>query len=159
MEITFYRNGKRYYYCFNNQECEINEITLNKLKEKLKLPFTAIFGGMSIAQVQKICSRLNFDNITYSFQTKDDKFEVHFVNKKQYIDAYCITSKACLYGRNPNCKPYIINMLGDKKILMEVTHDFLNACDCDYYFLHSELTSDEQLFFGSRYESLEVDYV
>ena len=55
MKVNFYRNGKRYYYSLKNQEYEISEISLNKLKEKIKLPFTATFEGMSIAQMQKIC--------------------------------------------------------------------------------------------------------
>lgn len=159
MKVNFYRNGKRYYYSLKNQEYEISEISLNKLKEKIKLPFTATFEGMSIAQMQKICGRLNFDNVTYTFQTVNNKFEVYFMNKKQFVDAYCISSRSCLYGRNPNCKPYILNTLGDKKILMEVTCDFINNCDCDYYFLHSELTKDERDFFCIGYERLEVDYV
>lgn len=159
MKIIFYRNGKTYYYVYDNKEYFVNEISINKLKEKLKLPFTIIFEGMSISQVQKVCGKLNFSNVQYSFQTVNNGYKVYFFERKKFIDSYLMSSKTCLYGRNPNCKPYILNNIGDKRVLMEVTQDFINNNECDYYFLHSELTQDERDFFCSLYERLEVDYV
>ena len=159
MKIVFYRNGKNYYYVYDGKEYFINEISINKLKEKLKLPFTFLFEGMSIAQVQKVCGRFQYDNVQYSFQTVNNGYKVYFFEKKRFVDVYLMNSKTCLFGRNSNCKPYILDNIGDKKILMEVTFDFINNMDCDYYFLHSELTQEERDFFCTLYERLEVDYV
>lgn len=159
MEVYFFRNGKRYYYIFENKEYEISEVSLNKLKEKIKLPFVAKFNLLSVSQVQKICGRLKFDNVQYSFQSNDGNFEVHFFEKKHFVDAYCIVSKSCMCGRNPNCKAYILTKFDNKNILMEVTQDYINNNDCMYYFLHSELTQDERAFFSNVYERLEIDYV
>lgn len=159
MEVYFFRNGKRYYYIFENQEYEVNEITINKLKSKLKLPFVLKFEGMSISQVQKVCSKLKYDNMKYLFNSSNNQFVVNCFEEKRFVDVYHLFDKSCMLSRNPNCKVYILNKLGDKNILMEVTRDYINNTNVDYYFLHSELTSEEREFFCVAYERIEVDYV
>lgn len=159
MEVYFFRNGKRYYYIFENQEYEVNEITINKLKSKLKLPFVLKFKGMSISQVQKVCSKLKYDNMKYLFNSSNNQFVVNCFEEKRFVDVYHLFDKSCMFSRNPNCKVYILNKLGDKNILMEVTRDYINNTNVDYYFLHSELTSEEREFFCVAYERIEVDYV
>ena len=137
MEVYFFRNGKRYYYIFENQEYEVNEITINKLKSKLKLPFVLKFEGMSISQVQKVCSKLKYDNMKYLFNSSDNQFVVNCFMEKTFVDVYHLFNKSCVFSRNPNCKVYILNRLDDKHILMEVTRDYIINHESDYYFLHS----------------------
>ena len=88
MEVYFFRNGKRYYYIFENQEYEVNEITINKLKSKLKLPFVLKFEGMSISQVQKVCSKLKYDNMKYLFNSSNNQFVVNCFEEKRFVDVY-----------------------------------------------------------------------
>jgi hypothetical protein len=159
MNIHFFRNGKNYYYILDNREYEVDDIGLNKLMEQLKLPFTCSFEGMSVAQIQKICGRLMYDDIDCYFGNKGNCVIATFCEKKYFLDVYRVPYKACLFGRNPNCKPYVLSTFNDKTVLMEVPFDYAVNCNDDFYFLHNELTKSEQEFFSSVYTKLEVDYV
>lgn len=159
MNIRFFRAGKSYYYILNGHEYEVDDISLNKLMEELKLPFSAMFNGMSIAQIQKICGRLRYNDVECILNNKGSQIIANFYEKVHTLDVYCVPYKACLYGRNPACKPYILTYLGDKKILIEVTFDYATNCADNIYFLHNELTKSEQLFFSSVHTKLEVDRI
>lgn len=159
MNICFFRSGKSYYYILNGYQYEVNDISLNKLMEELKLPFSVTFDGMSIAQIQKICGRLRYNDIECILNNKGNQIIANFYEKVYSIDVYCVPYKACLYGRNPECKPYILSNLGDKKILIEVTFDYATNCSENVYFLHDELTKSEQNFFSSLHTKLEVDCI
>lgn len=49
LSISFYRSEKSSYYKFNGETYEINDITINKLKEKLNVPFKVQFYAISRA--------------------------------------------------------------------------------------------------------------
>lgn len=159
MNIHFFRRGKSYYFNFNGNEYEVDDISLNKLMEQLKLPFSATFDCMSIAQIQKICGRLRYNDVECVLNNKESQICANFYERVHVLDVYCVPYKACLYGRNPMCKPYILTYMGDKKILMEVTFDYATNSGENIYFLHNELTESEQSFFSSLHAKLEVSCI
>ena len=62
ISVIFFRRGKSYYYTYKGETYEINKISINKLKEKLTVPFKVRFLALSRAQIEKII---------YSFLDKD----------------------------------------------------------------------------------------
>ena len=62
ISVIFFRRGKSYYYTYKGKTYEINKISINKLKEKLTVPFKVRFLALSRAQIEKII---------YSFLDKD----------------------------------------------------------------------------------------
>ena len=159
--IHIFRDGKRYYYTYQNETIEINEITINKLVTKVQLPFTMTFRNISHAQRYKIVGKFIGNGIKLNVigENKNSDFEISFEREKYEIDAYYIPSKVNLEGRNENCRPYILTTLGEHKILMEVTKDYIMNSSEPFYFLHSELTEAERNFFSPVYRKIECDYV
>lgn len=159
MNIRFFRSGKSYYYSFDGHDYIVDDIGLNKLMEQLKLPFSATFDGMSIAQIQKICGRLRYNDIECVMSNNGNQIIANFYEKVHTVDVCCVPNKACLYGRNPNCKPYILTKLNDKNILIEVTFDYATNNSDAIYFLYSELTKTEQDSFSYYHTVLNVDLI
>jgi len=89
LSVSFFRNGRSYYYKLNGEIYEINIITINKLKEKLNIPFKAEFSGMSRAQIAKIIAKLLDSTMDVSIEqiSKEEnnilRFETNFVKKKK----------------------------------------------------------------------------
>ncbi len=52
-DVSFYREGKTYYFYYNGHNYDVTSININKLKEQLKLPYNVMFYGLSRAQVKK----------------------------------------------------------------------------------------------------------
>ena len=82
-KVKIYRNGKQYYYTYENETEEITGITLNKLQTKLTLPFEIVFNNMSLAQRQKIIGTFmtNCMNIQYGL-TEFDEHKVTFTKRR-----------------------------------------------------------------------------
>lgn len=160
-KVKIYRDGKRYFYTYQNETKELDEISLNKLQTKLKLPFEIIFcNSISLAQRQKIMGRFISEEVNFQIGlTENDEYKVTYTKQKQIVHVYCMPSKINLEGRNENCKPYILTTLGDNKILMEVTKDYILNSNEPYYFIYGELTESERAFFAPVYRRIECDYV
>lgn len=164
-KVFFYREGKKYYFKFNNNKYECNSITINKLKEQLILPYKIEFLGLSKAQLGRVLSNLLDSTTDIKFQRqkneKDNilRFEAIFYEKKRIIDIYKMQNYSCLYGRSKNCNPYILTNISNKVILLEVTKDYIKTNGAEYYFLASDLTSSEKEFFDSCYMQINCDFV
>lgn len=167
LEISclFFRCGKSYYYTYKGETYEINKISINKLKEKLTVPFKFRFLALSRAQIEKI---------VYSFLDKDtdvvyDKIIKHsvlmleatFIHEKRYVDVYKVSDIGSLFdSANKWYNPFLYKTIDDSsKILIEVTKDYAKNNEGDYYFLSSDLDEVEREFFDSQYVKLECDYV
>ena len=164
ISVIFFRRGKSYYYTYKGETYEVNKISINKLKERLTVPFKVRFLALSRAQIEKII---------YSFLDKDtdvvyDKIIKHnvllieatFIHEKRYVDAYKIPNINSLYGRiNKWYNPFLYKVVGSSKILIEVMKDYVKNNEGDYYFLSSDLDDVEKDFFASQYVKLECDYV
>lgn len=159
-KVKIYRNGKQYYYTYENETEEITGITLNKLQTKLTLPFEIVFNNMSLAQRQKIIGTFmtNCMNIQYGL-TEFDEHKVTFTKRRYRVHAYCMPSKINTEGRSEGCRPYVLRTIGEDKVLMEVTRDYILNHDEQYYYLHQDMTERERTFFSPVYRVLEVDYV
>lgn len=159
-KVKIFRNGKQYYYTYENDTEEITGITLNKLQTKLTLPFEIVFNNMSLAQRQKIIGTFmtNCMNIQYGL-TEFDEHKVTFTKRRYRVHAYCMPSKINTEGRSEGCRPYVLRTIGEDKILMEVTRDYVLSHDEPYYYLHQDMTENERNFFSPVYRVLEVDYV
>ena len=77
-KVKIYRDGKRYFYTYQNETKEIDEISLNKLQTKLKLPFEIIFcNSISLAQRQKIMGRFISEGVNFQIGlTENDEYKV-----------------------------------------------------------------------------------
>lgn len=158
--VYIFRDGKKYYYKCKNEIQEINEISLNKLTTTLKLPYEFIFKNLSLAQREKIISKfLTRDVICQNGLNEFNEHKVTFIKRKYKVEAYCMTSRVNLEGRSENCKLYILTTLGDNKILMEVTRDYVLNSPEPYYFLRKDMVESERNFFSSVYCTIECDYV
>lgn len=163
--VLFFRSGKKYYYNYQGDEREVNAITFNKLKEKLILPYKVDFIGFSRAQVGRVVSSLYEKNMNINIKKINDRtnhathFIVTFYERKNVVEAFKIPYINNLYGRVNDINPYTIIDLNRKKILLEVTKDFVKNNDGDYYFLASDLTIDEQTFFDNCYTEIEYDFL
>ena len=82
-----------------------------------------------------------------------------FSKIKHIVPAYKVPSKTCLEGRQEITKPYVLRTIGEQKILMEVTKDYIRNSEEQFYFLYSELSEKERNFFESVYTKIECDYV
>lgn len=165
IKVIFYREGKEYYFRFNNNKYECNCITINKLKERLVLPYKIVFYGMSRAQLGRVLANLLDNTTDVEFQRKKSendnalRFEAIFYEKKKTIEAYKMSNSSCLYGRSKDCNPYILTSISNKAILLEVPNDYVKTNEVEYYFLASDLTESEKEFFCSCYTQISCDYV
>lgn len=165
LSVSFFRKGKSYYYELNEEIYEINNITINKLKEKLNVPFKVKFYTMSRAQIEKIIAYLLDSTmdvlIKQIAKEKDDMLiiEATFVEKKRYIETYKVPNISSLYSRTTSCNPFLYINKNSKKILIEVSKNFAKNNPGDYYFLYYDLDRSERDFFDSQYTKLECDYV
>ena len=164
-KVLFYREGKNYYFKFNNNKYEFNSININKLKEQLLLPYKISFSGMSRAQLGRVLLNLLDNNTAVKFQRekneKDNilRFEAIFFEKKRVIEVYKMPNSSCLYGRSKNCNPYILTSISNKVILLEVPKDYIKTNKVEYYFLASDLTEKEKEAFDSCYVQINCDFV
>ena len=164
-KVLFYREGKNYYFKFNNNKYECNSININKLKEQLLLPYKISFSGMSRAQLGRVLLNLLDNNTAVKFQRekneKDNilRFEAIFFEKKRVIEVYKMPNSSCLYGRSKNCNPYILTSISNKVILLEVPKDYIKTNKVEYYFLASDLTEKEKEAFDSCYVQINCDFV
>ena len=164
-KVLFYREGKNYYFKFNNKKYECNSMTINKLKEQLLLPYKISFHGMSRVQIGRVLSNL-LDNTTdikiqREKNEKDNitRFEVIFFEKNRIIEVYKMSNSSCLYGRSKKCNPYILTSMFNKVILLEVPKDYIKTNEVEYYFLSSDLTEREKESFDSCYTQINCDFV
>lgn len=164
-KVLFYREGKNYYFKFNNKKHECNSMTINKLKEQLLLPYKISFYGMSRAQLGRVLSNLLDNNAAVKFQRekneKDNilRFEAIFFEKKRVIEVYKLSNSSYLYGKSKNCNPYILTSISNKIILLEVPEDYIKTNKVEYYFLASDLTENEKETFDSCYTQINCDFV
>ena len=159
-KVKIYRDGKQYYYTYQNETKELDVITLSKLQSELTLPFEIIFNNLSLAQREKIIGRFITNGVIYQYGlTEYDEHKVTFTKRRYRVHAYCMPSKVNMEGRSENCRPYILKTIGEDKMLMEVTNDYILTHDETYYYLHSDMTENERIFFSPVYRVLEVDYV
>lgn len=159
-KVKIYRDGKRYFYTYKNETKELSEISLNKLQNTLTLPFEIIFSNISLAQRQKIMGRFVVNGINYKISiTENEEYKVTYTRPKQVVHAYYIPSKINLEGRSEKCKPYILTTLGENKILIEVTKEYIQTSNEPYYFIYEELSEAEREFFSPVYRRIECDYV
>jgi len=164
-KVLFYREGKNYYFKFNNKKYECNSMTINKLKEQLLLPYKISFHGMSRAQFEKVLLDLLDNNTDFNFQISKNKidnilkFDAVLFEKKRIIEAYKVSNSSCLYGRSKICNPYILTSMFGKVVLLEVPKDYIKINKVEYYFLASDLTETEKDFFCSCYTQINCDYV
>ena len=88
-DVSFYREGKTYYFHYNGRNFEVNIININKLKEQLKLPYNVMFYGMSRAQIGKVIGCLLDDTTSYriykasNFGSNVLQYNVIFFQKKK----------------------------------------------------------------------------
>ncbi len=163
--VLFFRSGKSYYYNFNGKTCELNTITINKLKEKLSVPFKVQFSGLSRAQIGKVIGDLLDNTIDVKIKKINAKtnsllkFEALFIRQKKYIETYKVPNLSSLYSRTTNCNPYLYTDISSKKVLIEVPKDYAKDNAGDYYFLSCDLDIAERDFFDSQYAKLEYDYI
>lgn len=163
--VLFYRQGKKYYYKYHGQTSELNSITINKLKEKLPLPFKVKFYGLSRAQTGKIVGDLlqsmmhvELKKVSTS-NSQALQYEATFTKKEQLVSVYKVPNISALYTRSNNCNPFIYTEVNGQKVLMEVTKDYAKNNPNDYYFLGSELTNEECTFFEILEQDLVCDYI
>ena len=163
--VLFYRKGKKYYYVFDDIIYEVNNITINKLKDVIKLPYKIEFSGMSISQVQKVISNMLDDLVDVEFKKIQKasnnilRYEAIFYEKQRVVDVYKVSNASCLYGRYNNPNPYILTTISDKTILLEVPKDYIKNNKLEYYFLLEDLDESERDFFDSCYCQLKCHYV
>lgn len=165
LSVVFFRSGKSYYYKFNGETYEVNAITINKLKEKLSVPFKVQFSGLSRAQIGRVIGDLLDSTIDVKIKMINDKtnnmlkFEALFIRQKKYIGTYKVPNVSSLYSRTTNCNPYLYTDMNSKKVLIEVPKDYVKDNKGDYYFLSCDLDIAEREFFDSQYAKLEYDYI
>lgn len=163
--VLFFRSGKSYYYNFNGYTHEVNAITINKLKEKLILPFNVLFSGLSRAQIGRIIGSLLDNTTNVEIKKINDKknnilrFEAIFTRQRKFIETYKIPNINSLYGRTKNCNPFLYTNINSNKVLIEVPKDYAKDNIEDCYFLSCDLDSAEKQFFDSQYTELEYDYI
>lgn len=164
-KVLFFKKGKSIYFLFNNKEYEYNNITINKFKKKLTLPYKISFYGLSKAQFSKILSTLLNNTTDVIYQKIDNKkdnilkFEAIFFQIKKPIDVYKMTNISYLYGRRNNYNPYILTNINGKNTLIEVTKDYIKANVGEYYFLASDLIKEEKELFNYYYTKIECDHI
>jgi len=165
LSVLFFRSGKSYYYKFNGKTYEVNAITINKLKEKLSIPFKVQFSGLSRAQIGRVIGDLLDSTIDVKIKKISAKtnnllkFEALFIRQKKYIETYKVPNISSLYSRKTNCNPYLYIDINSKKVLIEVPKDYAKGNVGDYYFLSCDLDIAEREFFDSQYAKLEYDYI
>lgn len=163
--VLFFRSGKSYYYNFNGYTHEVNAITINKLKEKLILPFNVLFSGLSRAQIGRIIGSLLDNTTNVEIKKINDKknnilrFEAIFTRQIKYIDTYKVPNVSSLYSRTTNCNPFLYTNINSNKVLIEVPKDYAKDNIENCYFLSCDLDSPEKQFFDSQYTELEYDYI
>ncbi len=160
-EVVFFKRGKRNYFKYRGKISEIRPWTINHLKESLCLPYTVEFIGYSPLSLNSIISYL-YDkgiDIKESNYNNDQHYIYNFLEKKNTVDAIRIPYIGNIYERKNNISPYTIIELNDKKLLIEVTKDYAKLHDGVYYFLLSDLTEQEKIFWDEYYIKLEYDYL
>lgn len=163
--VTIFRNGKSYYYQFNDKQYEINAITINKLKERLDIPFKVGFYALSRAQIGKIIGMLLDKTLEVQLKQINNqsdnilRYEASFQYQKKYIDAYKVPNISSLYSRVSNCNPFLYTCLNSKKILIEVSKEYAKKNNGEYYFLSCDLDKSEKEFFDSLHTKLEYEYL
>ena len=163
-KAIFYREGKKYYFNYNNKNYNCNNITINKLKEQLILPYKVEFIGLSRAQMGRVIADLldkttEFEIKRINNNNKLLNHEVLFIKKQKVIDAYKMPNINCLYGRSKKCNPYILSNIFGKVILLEVPKDYVKLNKVDYYFLASDLTITEKETFDTCCIKIKCDYI
>ena len=163
--VLFFRSGKSYYYNFNGYTHEVNAITINKLKEKLILPFNVLFSGLSRAQIGRIIGSLLDNTTNVEIKKINDKknnilrFEAIFTRQIKYIDTYKVPNVSSLYSRTTNCNPFLYTNINSNKVLIEVPKDYAKDNIENCYFLSCDLDSSEKQFFDSKYTKLKYEYI
>ena len=163
--VIFYRKGKNHFFLYNNTEYEVNKISMNKLKQSLKLPFIVKFYALSKAQIQRTIRDLideGTDFKIYKVNKEDNKvleYAASFFENKKTIDVYKVPNLNTLYGRSNDINPYMLTTLNNKKVLIEVTKDHVKKNEGEYYFLASELTEEERTSFDNFHKKIECDYI
>ena len=163
--VLFFRSGKSYYYNFNGYTHEVNAITINKLKEKLILPFNVLFSGLSRAQIGRIIGSLLDNTTNVEIKKINDKknnilrFEAIFTRQIKYIDTYKVPNVSSLYSRTTNCNPFLYTNINSNKVLIEVPKDYAKDNIENCYFLSCDLDSSEKQFFDSQCTELEYEYI
>lgn len=163
--VLFFRSGKSYHYNFNGKTYEVNAITINKLKEKLSIPFKVQFSGLSRAQIGRVIGDLLDDTIDVKIKKISSetnnllKYEALFIRQKKYIETYKVPNVSSLYSRKTNCNPFLYADINSKRVLIEVPKDYAKDNAGDYYFLSCDLDISEREFFDSQYAKLEYDYI
>lgn len=151
--VLFFRNGKSYYYKFNGKTCEVNAITINKLKENLSIPFKVQFSGLSRAQTTRIIVALLDNTMDVKIKKINTeisdllKFEATFIRQKKYVEVYKVPNVSSLYSRTTNCNPFLYTNINSRKVLIEVPKDHAKDNNGDYYFLSCDLDISEREFF------------
>jgi len=176
-EIHFFKERKMVYFEFDNKVYEYNIITINKLREKIVLPYKINFSNLKKSEVENIILKFAEDTANVVFYQKENQisslleFEAIFNKDKKVIDVYKMSSIACLYGMFGGHNPYIYIQSSGKNILMEVTKNDIKVLasktlkdnvrndEMEYFFLASDLPDADKRGLDSVYTQLECDYV
>ena len=166
-KVLFYRDGKSYYFydCNKEESSQVSAITMNRLKERLTLPFDVEFSGLSRAQMGRIVNSLLQDmmnvEIIKIISPKSNvlKFEAKFTKKEFKVSVFEVSGTSLLYSRSNNNNPFKYIEINGKKVLMEVAKDDILDDLEKYYFLAEDLTSEERTFFDIVQKDIVCDYI
>lgn len=162
---TFFKCKGKYYLICDNKTEEIKNYTINKLKEKLDLPFKVQFMDLSKNEIRNIICSLLDNNIDVSinkFYDKRDlkvKYEALFYSKIKCVQVYKVNSKGSIFRIKNNCNPYLYTELNGKKVLIEVSKDYAKNNLDNVYFLADDLTVVEKVTYDMLYNVIECDCI
>lgn len=163
--VLFYRYGKEYYFKYNGNVFSVSRVTIDKLKQKLSLPFKVTFSGLSRSQIGRIIKDLLQESMNVELikimkpESNILLHEARFMKKKQIVPVFKVPNERALYTRVNNNNPYVYTEINGKKILMEISKDDAKKNFSDCYFLAKDLTTSEKTFFDVLQSEIECDYV
>ena len=171
-EVVFHKYLGKLYYYYDGEEYDGTEHELGKnlsrainiLKLNLSLPYKITFRNCSKSEISKILTMLYEKNVKITgieSKTAIDSGDRNYIftEKSAKVHVVKIPYLQNLYGRLDDCNPYKYIIIDNKKILLEVTKDYVKQNEGTYYFLAEDLTEDEVRFFDSYNTELDVDYI
>ena len=160
--VLFYRKkgGEDYYY-INKETRKLDNVQLELLKTKIKLPTKLEFCNIPYLKTKKIVKKLiTTDMMKAEFKKITPNEYVAFLTKKEKnykLYTFKITNKCQLEGRS--CNPYKLLKIDNKQILLETDIELAKEQEGEYYLLWNDLTEYEQKFFGDEMKLIDIDYI
>lgn len=75
-KVYFYRNGRDYYFKYNNKNVRVDERQINILKYELGIPYQIDTFGVSYSQFYKVLSRLVVNGEYFNYYSNSDNNKV-----------------------------------------------------------------------------------